>query len=215
MNHRQIGKCLANTSRDPWPIPFFPIVNPTRNEYSFSTVHSMTYPGQYGTHPYGQSPAPSGYPAPPAPYGGGYPPPPSAQGGYPPPPPQGGYPPPSAHGGYPPPPSQGGYPPPPPQGGYPPPHSPANYPPVPPRQGSYAPPNAAAKYAPPPPPTSSPGYRPYSGNEHIRPPSYTGPDPVFRPSDPSVSQANYPQPPHSSHNPASTPGKKTVEKVRS
>ncbi|KAG0169799.1 Ca(2+)-dependent cysteine protease [Apophysomyces sp. BC1015] len=37
-------------------------------------------------------------------------------------------------------------------------------------------------------------------NEQIRPPQYTGPDPVFRPNDPSTAQANYPQPPHSSHN---------------
>ncbi|KAI7870808.1 caspase domain-containing protein [Spinellus fusiger] len=105
------------------------------------------------------------------------------------------------------------------QQGYPPPPQ-YNYPPPPPlqqqqqqQQQGYPPPpphyqqqktNAPPQYAPPPPPLHQ-GYRPYQSNEQIRPPPYTGPDPAFRPSDPSVAQANYPQPPNSMHNPSSHP----------
>ncbi|CDS02903.1 hypothetical protein LRAMOSA00305 [Lichtheimia ramosa] len=133
------------------------------------------YPGQYGS--YGQRPPPQ-YPPPQQPYGG-----------YPPPPPQGSYPPPPPQGSYPPPPPQN-YPPPP-GGNYPPPPPPTNtYP----GAGPYPPP---AGYAPP--TTQPPNYRPY-GNGAIQPPPYTGEDIGFRPNDPNLAQANYPQPPNSMHN---------------
>ncbi|KAL1933780.1 hypothetical protein VTP01DRAFT_7870 [Rhizomucor pusillus] len=146
------------------------------------------YPGQYGSgqpgHPY---PPPS------------HPPPPGSYGGYPPPPPPsgvvvGGYPPPS----YPPPPPAGTYPGGSPGGGYPPPPGP------PPRPGNTYPGGySASSYAPP--TTQPPNYRPYPGNDRISTPQYTGPDPVFRPSDPSNSHANYPQPPNSQHNQQPSP----------
>ncbi|KAI8339206.1 caspase domain-containing protein [Chlamydoabsidia padenii] len=149
----------------------------------------MSYPGNYG-----------GYPPPPPQQQQGYPPP-----NYPPPPQQQqhGYPPPN----YPPPPPQQGYPPPPPSQGYPPPPLPQQsypgsspsgaYPPPPPpdRQGYHS-----HNYAPPP-PQSGPNYRPYPGNDYIQP-GYTGQDPAFRPSDPTLAQANYAQPPNSMHQPA-------------
>jgi hypothetical protein len=37
-----------------------------------------------------------------------------------------------------------------------------------------------------------------------------GPDPVFSPNDPTLNQANYPQPPNSSHNPNPNPGKLNI-----
>ncbi|KAI9023752.1 caspase domain-containing protein [Phycomyces nitens] len=141
----------------------------------------MAYPGQYGTHGYGQQQQQQqGYPPP-----QGYP-----QQGY----PQQGYPPPS---GYP----QQGYPQqqyPPPQQGYPPPsgYPQQGYP----QQGYSSPPQYS-----PPPPASGSEYRNHQENAQIRPPSYTGQDPIFRPTDPLVSQANYPQPPNSSHNQAPNP----------
>ncbi|KAG2184262.1 hypothetical protein INT44_009277 [Umbelopsis vinacea] len=108
---------------------------------------------------------------------------------YPPPPPQQQqYPPPPQHNApYPPPPNSRGHYPPPPQQQY----APPPYPPPPGGGGSYGPPNG------------SPYPPPQSGQ--IRPPSYSGPDPVFRPNDPPLSAANYPQPPYSSHNQAPSP----------
>ncbi|KAG0787874.1 hypothetical protein G6F57_007780 [Rhizopus arrhizus] len=178
----------------------------------------MTYPGAYGTHGYGQQQ----YGAPPQQqqqqqqpqqqqqYGNypppSYPPPPQQQqqyGNYPPPPSQqqyGNYPPPSqpSYGNYPPPqPSHGNYPPPPQPSydNYPPPpqSSYGNYPP--PQQGNN--PSSSPSYGnyPPPPSTTS-----HHSESRINAPAYTGPDPVFSPSDPNLSQANYPQPPHSTHN---------------
>ncbi|RCH94251.1 Ca(2+)-dependent cysteine protease [Rhizopus azygosporus] len=135
----------------------------------------MAYPGSYGTHPYGQSNQQNQQYPPPQ-----YPPPPQQYGGYPPPP--------SSYGNYPPPVQQSQYPPPQPQYG--------NYPP-PPQHGS-------PSYGNYPPPGSGPYSTPQS-SAHINPPAYTGPDPVFRPTDPTLTQANYPQPPHSTHNPAPVP----------
>ncbi|KAJ2961392.1 hypothetical protein NQZ79_g3394 [Umbelopsis isabellina] len=116
--------------------------------------------------------------------------------------------------------SYGQYPPPP-QQQYPPPGQP--YPPPPPQnhRGPYPPP-PQQQYGPPPYPPQGgnspyppPGGSPYpppgnngpypSSNGQIRPPPYTGPDPVFGPNDPPMSSANYPQPPHSSHNQAPSP----------
>ncbi|KAL0142257.1 caspase domain-containing protein [Mucor lusitanicus] len=178
----------------------------------------MAYPGSYGTHGYGQPPQPpqqqqqqQGYP-PPSGYPS-YPPPPPSQGGYPAPgyPQQGGYPPPAPQqGGY-----QGGYPPPPPSnqyGGYnqPPPAqyggpgfpSPQQqqqqqqhqFSPPPPNYGNYPPPSDASL---------NNNNRQHSSG--IQPPAYQGPDPVFQPTDPTLNQANYPQPPNSSHNQGAHP----------
>ncbi|SAM07204.1 hypothetical protein [Absidia glauca] len=125
--------------------------------------------------------------------GRGYPPPPSQ--GYPPPP----HPPPSQQ--------QHGYPPPPHQQygynshatqqhyqGYP---SGANQYPSSNQQQGYSNHNYA-----PPPPQTGPNYRPYPANQHIRPPVDSVPDPTFRPTDPSLMQAHYPQPANSTHQPA-------------
>ncbi|OBZ91369.1 Metacaspase-1B [Choanephora cucurbitarum] len=177
----------------------------------------MAYPGSYGTHGYGEPPQQqyNGYPSPQQQYGG-YPSPQQQYGGYPPPPQQGygGYPPPpqQSYGEYPPPPQQqqsySGYPPP--QqygdsqyGGYPPPpqqhQSYGDYPPPPPQQdhSSYSSQSNYGNY-PPPPSHENTHSRQQAGG--IEPPSYQGPDPVFRPDDPNLNQANYPQPPNSTHN---------------
>ncbi|KAG2200326.1 hypothetical protein INT46_002366 [Mucor plumbeus] len=144
--------------------------------------------------------------------GGGYPP--QQPGGYPPsqqqqpyPPPQ--YPPspynyPPSPYNYPPqqqqpqsmgyPPTMQGYPPPPIQQGYP--HIPQQGyqqpPPLPNRQ-SYPPPSSPAP--PPPPPRNVP-------QQYPPPPRQ---DPMFSPHDPTVAQANYPQPPYSNHNQSPNP----------
>ncbi|KAI8080242.1 caspase domain-containing protein [Gilbertella persicaria] len=153
----------------------------------------MAYPGSYGTHGYGQPPQQQqqqqygNYPPPPQQQYGNYPPPPQQYGNYPPPSPQqyGNYPPPSPqqYGNYPPPAQQqyGNYPPPPTQ-----------------QQGQYPSPSPQSNYGNYPPPPSHSQDRNQGG--HIQPPPYQGPDPVFMPNDPNLSQANYPQPPHSTHN---------------
>ncbi|KAI7897524.1 caspase domain-containing protein [Cokeromyces recurvatus] len=102
-------------------------------------------------------------------------------------------------------PSSGGYPHPqqqypPPNGYYPPPSyypQPQSYPP--PNQG-YAPPNQG--YAPP-----NQGYAPPNQNYPSHPPPPIPPrfDPTFSPNDPTVAQANYPQPPHSTYNQSPNP----------
>ncbi|CAO3692819.1 unnamed protein product [Rhizopus stolonifer] len=132
-------------------------------------------PGPYPPYQQSYPPPPQGYPPPPQ----GYPPPPQ---GYPLPPqgyplPPQGYPPPA---GYPQPPQ--GYPP---QGGPSPTGYPYGNPPpsMPPRPNPYSPPQNLGPNSPPPPP-------------------YTPQDPAFSPHNPNLSQANYPQPPHSSHNPS-------------
>ncbi|KAI8078627.1 caspase domain-containing protein [Halteromyces radiatus] len=172
----------------------------------------MSYPGNYGTGGYPPPIHTPNYPPPPPQQS--YPPPnyPPPQQGYPshnyPPPPQQGYPPPNHPSpnqaypppNYPPPQQQHGYPPPPPQQSYPGSSSHGNYPPPPSSDGRQG--YGSNTYSPPPPQTNNPNYRPYPNNEQIRPPTYTGQDPVFRPSDPSLSQANYSQPPNSVHQPA-------------
>ncbi|KAI7897421.1 caspase domain-containing protein [Mucor mucedo] len=150
----------------------------------------MNFPGQgYST---------GGYPPQQQAYGSGYPP---QQPGYPPqqpgyPPQQAGYPPPQ--NGYPP--QQQGYPPQ--QSGYPaqgyPPQQPAS------PYGGYSPQQ----------PPASPygGYPPQQPQQQTSfdrniPPAYSPQvqDPMFLPSDPSLAQANYPQPPHSMHNQSPNP----------
>ncbi|KAI9271332.1 caspase domain-containing protein [Sporodiniella umbellata] len=112
-----------------------------------------------------------------------YPPPPQQYGNYPPPPQQ--------YGNYPPPPQQyGNYPPPPQQYG--------NYPPPPQQYGNYPPPLEQGQHH---------SNEKSQHGSYIPPPSYTGPDPVFQPSDPNMNQANYPQPPsaNSQQNPGKVP----------
>ncbi|KAI8987015.1 caspase domain-containing protein [Pilobolus umbonatus] len=167
----------------------------------------MAYPGSYGTHGYGQSGGngnnhspPQGYP--PQHQPGGYPPQ-QQYGGYPPAQPQyGGYPPQQQYGGYPPPQQQySGYPPQQQYGGYPPPQQQyGGYPPPPQQQyGGYSspPPQHEGGYD----QSSRQQYPPPQHNQgSIGAPPYTGQDPVFQPSDPTLTQANYPQPLNSAHN---------------
>ncbi|KAI7897835.1 caspase domain-containing protein [Cokeromyces recurvatus] len=166
----------------------------------------MVYPGAYGSHGYGQpqqqyqqSHESYSFPNP-------------SEQGYP--PPQNNYP----QQGYPPPPnySQQGYPPS--QQGYPPPQQYNN---------GYNQPSQYSSYSSPPsqqhhgyyqqqthPPTPNYGNYPHPSSENlyrnneasqIQPPPYQGPDPIFSPNDPNLSQANYPQPPNSAHNQGTHP----------
>ncbi|GAA5810459.1 hypothetical protein MFLAVUS_003880 [Mucor flavus] len=141
----------------------------------------------------------------------------------------GGYPPPQQQGypGYPPqqqgyPPQQQGYPPqqqgyPPQQQGYPPQQQPG-YPPqqhsgYPPQQQVYPPQPSSpyGGYAPQnnmPPPLSPQAFQsPPSQFDRNMPPAYSPQiqDPMFTPNDPTLAQANYPQPPHSMHNQSPQP----------
>ncbi|KAG1047992.1 hypothetical protein G6F43_009590 [Rhizopus delemar] len=163
----------------------------------------MTYPGAYGAYSYDpqqqypppqqqySSYAPPNYPPPPQQEYGHYPPPPPPQqsyGEYPPPPqqPYDGY----TLSSYPPPPQEyGNYPPPPPAQHY---NGHSSSP-----QQQYSPPPTHTPYDNYPPPSSDPSQQ---TRQYIHPPAYSGPDPVFQPTDPTLSQANYPQPPHSTHN---------------
>ncbi|KAI9480295.1 MAG: caspase domain-containing protein [Benjaminiella poitrasii] len=129
--------------------------------------------------------------------GGYYPYPPQPQQPYPP-QPQQPYLPLSSHQPYPPPSPHQPYPPPPQQHQqYPPPTSfyPQPYP-------------EQQPYPPPPPLQSSQGYPPPLPSRDNAPPPPPIParfDPMFSPSDPTIAQANYPQPPHSTHNQAPNP----------
>ncbi|KAI9485370.1 MAG: caspase domain-containing protein [Benjaminiella poitrasii] len=158
----------------------------------------MSYPGAYGTHGYGQPPQQQQQ------YGN-YPP---TSEGYPPPPPQNYYPSPQGYSpsypqqGYP----QQGYPP---QqyGGY---NQPPQYNSYPsPQQQQYnyqqAPPVPNYGNYPNPPPANTHNNNRHNEGGQIQPPPYQGPDPIFSPNDPNLNQANYPQPPHSTHNQGNHP----------